>query len=132
MSKDSEKAKPAERKIATSILELPELPEKYVRAVHITHSSQIENLLENGLNYEKYGMVMSMARAWEKASEVQTWSDDPHFNYPEAKALVMDMPSEEWRVHNNLTRSDMPKAPGIIPAKWIVGFVDAKKPESSS
>lgn len=128
MSEDSEKLKPAERKIATSISELPELPEDYVRAVHITHPNHKESLLKNGLNYEKYGVVEAMACAWGNADEVETWSDDPRFNFPGAKALIMDIPNDEWRIHHNLTRSGVPKAPGVISAERIVGFVDAKKP----
>ncbi len=111
-----------EAQIATEISSLPPLPEDFVRVVHLTNPAHKENLLEKGLDYSKYGMAMSMARAWQKAEDVEYWSDDPRYSYDGVKALVMDMSNEEWKMHNKQIGHS-----GIIPKERIVGFVDAKK-----
>jgi len=119
-----EEIKVGEREIAITVAELPELPEGYVRVVHIANPIYEENLLNNGLDYNKYAMAMSVARAYGNAKEAEFWSDDPRFSYDGAKALVMDMPGEDWRLHNSVTRH-----PGVIPKEKIVGWVNAKKPD---
>jgi hypothetical protein len=127
MSEFKDNTKLDREKIATEISELPPLPKNYMRAVHFTFPEAKDGLLENGLNYEKYGMAMSMARAWSKAEEVEYWSTDPRYSHEGQKILVMDMPAEEWKLHNNVYRR-----PGIISKERIVGFVNAKKPKTSS
>jgi len=121
--KQTEGIQNSERKIAHSINDLPELPDGYMRVVHITNKKNEQELLDTGLNYKKYGMAMSVARAWGKANEVEVWSDDPRFSSPNAKALILDIPAEEWKLHNNVVH-----CPGKISADKIVGFVDAVRP----
>ena len=109
------------RKVARKVEELPDLPQGWVRVVHIANPEKEEDLLKTGLNY--IGAAMSTAVAWSKPEEVEVWTNDPKFNFPGAKALVLDMPAEEWRQHNDVARS-----PENISANRIVGWVDAKKP----
>lgn len=111
-------------KLAETISELPKLPQGYVRAVHLTNKYHRESLLRDGLNYSKYGMGMSVARAWGDEKSVEYWSDDPRFFGENTKALVMDISDNEWLLHNNVT-----KCPGVITPDKIVGFVDSVKPE---
>lgn len=107
------------RKIARQISDLPPLEQDRVRVVHITNSSHAEEIVQSGLNYEPYGMAMSTGRAWGKAEEVEYGSNDPRFNRPGLKAVILDMSNDEWKRHNKL---DI--APGIIPAYCVVGVVD--------
>jgi hypothetical protein len=105
--------------IARSITDLPPLVKDNVRVVHITTSEQAEEVFNTGLDYEKYGMAMSTARAWEKSEEVEFGSDDPRFNQPGLKAVVMDLSNAEWKLHNRID-----KAPGKIPSEKVIGIVD--------
>ena len=128
MSLSNEEKEISDRKIARTIEELPKIPEDYIRLVHITSPRNENGLFTNGLDYQKYGIAMSVARGWNREEEVEVWADGPRFNFPGAKALIMDIPNKDWLIHNNLTRKDLPKAPGIILPKYIVGFVDSEKP----
>ncbi len=111
-----------ERKIADTIEDLPPLKEGYMRLVHITNSPRIQNILDTGLDYEKYAMVMSTAVGYSSAEQAEYSSEDPRFASPQAKAIVMDLPADEHKLHNNVTKS-----PGRIPAKYIVGVVPANQ-----
>lgn len=126
MSEEMNLSENLPKRIAETISELPELPEDFVRLVHLTHELNKESLLRNGLNYSKYGMAMSMARAWGNPEMVEYYSDDQRFFSEGTKALVMDMPNSEWKLHNDIT-----KCPGIIEPSRIVGFVDTYKLEQN-
>jgi len=116
------------KKIAHTKQELPKLQEGYVRVVHITKAPQdIDYIRKKGLNYEKYGLLSSTARWWGDENEVEYFLDDARFKGEGAKAVVMDIPEKEARVHCNLTRSDLPKAPGVVPPKYLVGILDVSK-----
>jgi len=108
-----------EKKIATSIAELPPLKEDFVRVVHITEPQYAEEIRGSGLNYEKYGMAMSTARAYGEEKEVEYGSTDPRFNYEGLKAVVFDLKNAEWKLHNDIRMS-----PGTIPSDRLVGIVD--------
>lgn len=110
------------QQIVTIVEELPELPKDYVRAVHLTHPNHVEGILKRGLRYEKYGILSSMAVAYAYADDAIYGSPDPRFSYDGVKAVVMDMPVEEHRVHENMRLS-----PGIVPASSIVGVVDGRR-----
>ena len=111
-----------ERRIASSVDELPPLEEGFVRLVHITVPKHANEIVQTGLDYQRHGMAMSTARAWSKPEEVKYCSDDPRFSSPEMKVVVLDVPNGEWRLNNNIT-----KAPGIIPGKYVVGVVSPQK-----
>ena len=83
-----------ERKIAHTVSKLPHLEDGYMRVVHITTPGNAKGIKGSGLDYGKYGMAMSMAVAWSNEEEVVFGSDDPRFNYPGLKVVVMDMPAE--------------------------------------
>lgn len=106
-----------------AIESLPSLKADYVRLVHLTHPRMVEAIRKGGLDYSKYGMVASTARYWEDASQCQYWTDDPRFSYPGAVAVVMDVPIAEIRVHDSVRNS-----PGVVPAEYFVGVVEAKNP----
>ena len=110
---------PGEKKIVTSITELPHLHEGYVRVVHIAPPERVDEIIANGLDYRNQGMAMSTARAWGDEKEVEYGSDDPRFNHEGLKVVVFDVPNDEWKLHNAVG-----KAPGIIPTNQIVGLVD--------
>ena len=107
-------------RLAKTPEELPDLPENFVRAVHITQPEMAEMVALQGLDYQRHGMAQSTARAWSNLNEVEFGSTDRRFSFPGAKAVVFDIPAEEWRVHNDVARS-----PGRIPAEYVVGLVDA-------
>ena len=105
------------------IADLPALKPDYVRLVHITHPSVVDRIKQTGLNYENYGMVSSTARYWQEETLCEYWSKDPRFSFPGAVAIVMDVPMDEIRLHDNVRES-----PGVVPAEYIVGVVEARNP----
>jgi len=107
------------RIIARTVDKLPELGADCVRAIHFTRAQNAENIIKTGLDYSHLGMAMATARAWGKADEVEYYSDDPRYNYPGVKIVVMDMSNEEWKGHNK-----MQTASGRISQDRIVGIVD--------
>ena len=113
---DNENIKNLERTIVRKREELPHLKEGYGRLVHLTSPSAAEGIIQAGLNYEKQGMITSIARIWSKESEVQFETNDPRFGGN--VAVVMDVPFEELKLHNSVTKS-----PGVIPPDYIVGVV---------
>ena len=108
-----------EKKIVTSIPELPELGSDSVRAVHLTDEHNVEGILENGLDYSSQGMAMSTARAWSNPDEVQFSSTDPRFNNSGIRAIVLDLSNAEWKAHNRLGM-----APGKITPEKIVAVIN--------
>ncbi len=104
---------------------LPPLKDGYVRLVHITHPNEVASTIQNGLFYQKHGMLMSVARCWEQASHCEFWSDDSRFSFDGAVAVVMDIPASDTKTHNAVGSN-----PGVVPAKYFVGVVSAKKPEN--
>lgn len=112
----------SERKIARRINELPALKEGYVRLVHISNPEVIDNILHKGLSYENEGMITATARVYGKAEDAEYFSDDPRFASEELKAIVIDIPAEEYKIHNDITKS-----PGVLPPEYIVGVVDANQ-----
>jgi len=120
MSESELKEKPnKQRQIAEKIEDLPPIPEDSIRVVHITTPQNAIIVLNSGLDYAKYGMASSTARAYSKPEDVEFGSDDPRFNYPGLKVIVLDMSNAEWKQHNEVTR-----ASGLIPKERIVGIVD--------
>jgi hypothetical protein len=113
---------PNEIKIARSIEELPKLKEDFIRIVHLTNEKHVEGIIEKGLNYENQGMAMATASAWSKEEDVEYSSEDPRFSGVGIRAVVMDLPNDEWKLHNNITKS-----PGVISNKYIVGVIDPNK-----
>jgi len=109
--------------IITTIEKLPTLKDGYVRLVHITIPQIAEQIKIRGLDYSRHGMISSTARYWGNEAQCEYWSDDPRFSFDGAVAVVMDVPIDEIRTHNNPTIS-----PGLIPAEYFVGIVKAKKP----
>lgn len=107
-----------EKVIAEKREELPPLKEGYVRLVHLTQSANADKIMQTGLDYQKHGMIQSVARAWEKENEVEFTSNDPRFHGENIVAVVMDMPHEEYRLHN-----DVAKSPGVVQPDCIVGII---------
>ncbi|GEM_PF-2261328 len=116
----------SESSYALSIKDLPALKEKYLRLVHITAPEAVEHILKSGLQYESQGMISSTARAYSQESGVEYKTSDPRFNQGGMKCIVMDVPEDEYRLHN-----DIVKSPGVISSKYIVGVVDVQKKEIS-
>jgi len=110
------------RKIALTRKALPQLREGHARIVHLTKASEsyIESIKREGLKYGVHGMLSSTARAWANAAEVQYSSQDPRFCGERTRAVVMDLPIEELRTHEDIQRS-----PGCVPSKYLVGVVDS-------
>ncbi len=108
----------------TTIEKLPTLKDGYARMVHITTRQIAEKIKTGGLDYSRQGMISSTARYWGEEAKCEYWSDDPRFSFDSAVAVVLDVPIKELRMHNNPTIS-----PGIIPAEYFVGIVEAKKPQ---
>lgn len=114
-----EDLKREEGKLASSLEELPELKKDYVRVVHITTPDNALKIVKSGLNYEKYGMLSSTARSYADPDRVEYFSDDPRFSSPLKKVVVMDIPREEHRLHESVTKS-----PGVVPSKYVVGIIN--------
>lgn len=118
------------KKIAQTKEDLPKLQEGYVRVVHVTKVPEggdyLEKIKEKGLDYKMYGMLSSVARWWGNENEVMySIEGDTRFKGEGARAVIMDVPMEEIRLHDKITR-----APGIVPAKYLVGIIDvSKEPE---
>ena len=106
---------------------LPPLRPDCVRLVHIADPAAVAHISKSGLDYKNHGMISSTARWWADSSQVEYWSTDPRFNFEGAQAVVMDVPENEMRLHNDPVR-----APGSIPAKYIVGIVEAKDPSQKN
>lgn len=123
MSEKDPSTNPDERKIATTVSELPDIPEDHVRVVHICWSEGADHIKEiGGLDYTNYAMAMSTARAYSKAEDVEYGSTDRRFSSPEQKCVVFHMTNAEWKLHN-----DIRKAPGLIPLSQLVGIVPANQ-----
>jgi len=94
-------------KIVRSVEELPQLKDGYVRVVHITQPHHAEEIARTGLNYSKYGMLSSTALSWTwyNILDIKYHSTDRRFSYPGAKAVVMDLPVEEHKIHEGRSRA---------------------------
>lgn len=114
--------KNAKKKIARRIEDLPQLQLGYVRVVHLTKISGagLASIEENGLSYKGQGVLSATARVWADASWVEYSSRDPRFSGKGTKAVVFDMPAEELRMHDSVTR-----APGFVAADYLVGIVES-------
>lgn len=110
-----------ERNIARRKEDLPPLKEGYIRLVHLTNATAATEILKNGLDYSKYGMLQSTAQGWSNAADVQFSSDDPRFKGDWVVAVVLDMPFDEHRVHERIP------APGKVDSKYIVGIITNQK-----
>lgn len=107
-----------ERKMAKAREDLPPLKEGFMRVVHLTSASAAEEITASGLDYSKYGMLSSTARAWSNADDVEFSSTDPRFQGEHMVAVVFDIPMAEHRLHENITKS-----PGKVSPEHIVGVV---------
>lgn len=117
-----------ERKIARTKEELPPLKKDHVRLVHVDASGRhVEDILNSGLDYSKYGMIDSTARVFGKEEDVTYSMTDRRFNVKSAKAVIFDMPISEYRLHRDITKS-----PGRIDAQYIVGVVDSYREEADN
>lgn len=114
------------RKLALNKETLPPLKQGFVRLVHLTKArpDYVEEIIKNGLDYSRHGMLQSTARWWAEENQVQYSCSDSRFSGPGAKAIVMDVPAQEIRLHN-----DVVKSPGIVPSKYLIGVIDSKKEE---
>ncbi len=110
-----------EQQIVTTLEELSELRKGHVRAVHLTHRSHVEGILRRGLHYEKYGVLSSTAVSFSRSEEAVYSSTDPRFSYEGIEAVVMDIPIEEHRLHENVRLS-----PGVVPPSHIVGIIHGR------
>ncbi len=97
---------------------LPPLKDGYMRLVHLTSPAAAEDIVKSGLHYEKQGMISSTAEAWSHAEDVRIDTEDPRFAGA-TKAVVLDVPTDEFKLHNSVTQS-----PGAIPPEYIVGVID--------
>src|SRR3989344_5888550 len=113
-----------ERKIASTIEELPPLQDGFVRLIHATNPETAEEVARTGLDYSAQGMVQSTARAYAKPDEIDYYTDDPRFAW--GISVILDLPEEEYRLHDDLVKS-----PGVVPAEYVVGIIDSKRPEQS-
>lgn len=111
-----------ERKIASTIEELPPLKKNHIRLIHTTNPNNVKDILEKGLNYEVQGMIDSTARAFADPENIEYYSEDPRFSWKGAKSVILDIPIEEHRLHRDVTKS-----PGVVPAKYIVGVIEAHR-----
>ncbi|TSC94194.1 MAG: hypothetical protein CEN91_15 [Candidatus Berkelbacteria bacterium Licking1014_85] len=105
--------------LPSKIGNLPPLQEGYIRYVHITNERAANNIANNGLDYENQGMLSSTARGWSNEADVEYCTDDPRFSFLGAKAVVLDIPEQEARIHDNVQKS-----PGFVPNKYVVGIID--------
>ena len=103
--------------LASSIAELPPLPENFARGIHITSPALVDAILAGGLDYSRQGMLMSTARVWDSDQAVEFTVDDPRF--AGGVEIVFDLPFGEVRSHNGFTKS-----PGVVPPERIVGVID--------
>lgn len=111
-----------EKKIASSIEELPPLREGSVRLIHTTNPDNAEKIVKEGLDYQNQGMIDSTVRAYADPNKIEYYDDDPRFSWRGSRSVIMDVPSEEYRLHR-----DIAKSPGIVPARHIVGVIDAHR-----
>ena len=111
-----------EKKVAKTIDNLLDLKQGYVRAVHLTTAEIAKKIADSGLNYETQGMLSSTARWWNNEKKVEYLSNDLRFQGEHMRAIVMDIPQEEARLHDNITKS-----PGLVPSKYIVGIIKPYK-----
>jgi hypothetical protein len=96
--------------------DLPPLKTGYMRLVHLTSQQAAEQIVSTGLDYSAQGMVSSTAEAF-STERINIETDDTRFNGA-TSAVIIDMPFELHKLHNNPTQ-----APGIISPEYIVGIV---------
>jgi hypothetical protein len=101
---------------------LPRLADGLVRVVHITNPGGAKAIAVSGLDYSRHGMLSSTARSWANESLVEFGSEDPRFSSPELKCVVMDLPFDELRVHDNIFISL-----GKLSPKYLVGIISANQ-----
>lgn len=111
-----------ETKISRTIEELPALKEAHARLVHLTDETSAESISKSGLRYK--GMISSTARAYSNPNDTEFVSEDPRFSGSHVRAVVIDMPFEELRLHDWRTGKS---GPGIVPKEYIVGIVKPRK-----
>ena len=111
----------SERRVALKKEDLPPLRDGYVRVVHLTSKNAAEEILKTGLNYKRHGMLQSTARAWSNEKDAEFSTTDPRFQGEHMVAVVFDIPFEEHRLYENITKS-----PGIVPPEHIVGIIPSK------
>src|SRR5690606_26127618 len=93
--------------------ELPPIPENHVRVVHRTRNPNLPDVIaEEGLDYSQQGMITSTADVRPDTDRVAAdlRVEDPRFSGGGVWAVVMDLPADEFRIHNDSTRS-----PGKVP-----------------
>ena len=114
-----------ENDVARKIENLPRLKEGYARGVHLTGEDNAENIANFGLDYKSQGMISSTARFWSSERDVDYQeSKDPRFSGKHIRAVIIDMPFEELKLHD--WRTGKP-GPGIVPKEYIVGIVLPRK-----
>ncbi len=111
--------------LVRTIDDLPALKEEHARLVHLTHFSLAESIAESGLRYNL--MVSSTVRIYSDVRDVAYTSMDPRFSGDHIRAVVLDVPFDELKLHD----MRIPQAPpGLVPAKYVVGVVKAEKTDS--
>lgn len=112
------------RTIAVTINELPVLQEGWVRMVHLTNRLPAEIVAAKGLDYARHLIVDSTARCYWRAEDACYTHTDPRFSGAGMRAVVLDVPDAEVRLHQWRDKSKPP--PGIVPAKYVVGILKAE------
>jgi hypothetical protein len=112
--------------LVQTIKNLPPLKTGYVRLIHKTDVRSAEAIRKTGLRYG--GHVESTAFMFENASDANYYLKTCRnpiigsslFYYPRERAVVFDLPIEEFEDHNRFKEWGNYR----IPAKYIVGVLD--------
>jgi hypothetical protein len=131
--------------IARTIEDLPALKEGWVRLVHLCHSRYADAIADSGLDYSRYLTVYSTARAFSSEADAIYHNDvnDPRYSGDNIRAVVLDLPINELKLHDgslDLPQKKLPgrmpgnakSLPGLVPAKYVVGIVKAEKNKEKS
>lgn len=106
------------RGLATSIEELPPIPEGSLRGIHFTSPDKVMQIIGKGLDYSRQGMLMSTARLWSNTNEIEYSTDDKRFAEGSVD-IVFDLTFAESRLHNSVIDS-----PGLITSDHLIGIID--------
>ena len=101
-----------------TIESLPPLEAGSIRLDHITHKSHVADILTHGLDYDAQGMISSVTRGWDRSQDIVWKINDRRFSGDDVVHIVIDMPFDMHKLHNNIT-----KAPGRVPPEYIVGAI---------
>lgn len=100
--------------------DLPPLQEGYIRVLHVTSPYAAERILHEGLKYDTHGTIESTTRGFCDESNIEYIVEDPRFNWPGSKIVVMDMPRQEYGKH-----VPVGTAPMWVSPEYVVGIIEA-------